>query len=46
MALLGTVEWQKYRLPHVHILLWLEEKVRPKFIDKVVSAEIPDPDID
>lgn len=41
-----SVEWQKRGLPHVHILLWLEEKIRPESIDKVISAEIPDPDLD
>ncbi|GFT29573.1 ATP-dependent DNA helicase [Nephila pilipes] len=41
-----TVEWQKRGLPHVHILLWLEEKVRPDCIDEVVRAELPDPDQD
>ncbi|XP_044598675.1 uncharacterized protein LOC123274930, partial [Cotesia glomerata] len=29
-----TVEWQKRGLPHIHILLWLEEKLRPESIDK------------
>ncbi|XP_074108441.1 uncharacterized protein LOC141533449 [Cotesia typhae] len=41
-----TVEWQKRGLPHVHILLWLEEKIRPDSIDEVIRAELPDPDQD
>lgn len=41
-----SVEWQKRGLPHVHILLWLEEKIRPESIDKVIHAEIPEKDTD
>ncbi|XP_074097687.1 uncharacterized protein LOC141526552 [Cotesia typhae] len=41
-----TVEWQKRGLPHVHILLWLEEKIRLDSIDEVIRAELPDPDQD
>ncbi|XP_014298458.2 uncharacterized protein LOC106693783 [Microplitis demolitor] len=41
-----TVEWQKRGLPHIHILLWLEEKLRPESIDKVISAELPNQDQD
>ncbi|XP_044591470.1 uncharacterized protein LOC123269700 [Cotesia glomerata] len=41
-----TVKWQKRGLPHVHILLWLEEKIRPDSIDEVIRAELPDPDQD
>ncbi|CAH2108543.1 unnamed protein product [Euphydryas editha] len=40
-----TIEWQKRGLPHVHILLWLEEKMRPESIDQIICAELPDPDI-
>lgn len=42
-----TVEFQKRGLPHIHLLLCLKEhcKLREiEDIDKVVSAEIPDPD--
>ncbi|GFR28798.1 ATP-dependent DNA helicase [Trichonephila clavata] len=39
-------EWQKRGLPHVHILLWLEDKIRPESIDKVVCAELPDSNLD
>ncbi|XP_050675973.1 uncharacterized protein LOC126972914 [Leptidea sinapis] len=41
-----SVEWQKRGLPHVHILLWLKDKLRPDQIDNIISAEIPDPNID
>ncbi|XP_053968313.1 uncharacterized protein LOC128869734 [Anastrepha ludens] len=37
-----SVEWQKRRLPHAHILIWLVERIRPNEIDHVISAEIPD----
>ncbi|GBO99457.1 hypothetical protein EVAR_87323_1 [Eumeta japonica] len=40
-----SVEWQKRGLPHVHIL-WLKDKLRPDQIDNIISAEIPDPNID
>lgn len=38
------VFWQKRGLPHVHILLWLQQRITPDKLDSVVSAEIPDPD--
>jgi hypothetical protein len=41
-----SIEWQKRGLPHAHILIWLIESVRPEEIDKIISAEIPNPDID
>lgn len=41
-----TVEWQKRGLPHVHILLWLHVRIMPANIDSVISAEIPDPELD
>ena len=34
------------RLPHAHILIWLENRIRPEQIDNVISAELPDPNID
>lgn len=43
---LYTVEFQKRGLPHIYSLLTLEDNLKfrkPKDIDKVVSAEIPDP---
>ncbi|XP_061385228.1 uncharacterized protein LOC133320601 [Danaus plexippus] len=36
----------KRGLPHVHLLLWLTEKLRPNQIDEVISAEIPNPESD
>ncbi|XP_074106851.1 uncharacterized protein LOC141532418 [Cotesia typhae] len=41
-----TIEWQKCGLSYVHILLWLEEKIKSECIDHVISAELPDPDQD
>ncbi|KAI8419999.1 hypothetical protein MSG28_008599 [Choristoneura fumiferana] len=41
-----SIEWQKRGLPHVHLLLWLKEKLRPNQIDAVISAELPDPNVD
>lgn len=41
-----SVEWQKRGLPHVHILIWLKQKLLPNQIDKIISAEIPDPEED
>ncbi|XP_074299578.1 uncharacterized protein LOC141630708 [Silene latifolia] len=45
-AVLYTIEFQKRGLPHAHILLFLHQE--DKFpeaadIDKIISAEIPDP---
>lgn len=37
-----TIEWQKRGLPYVHLLVWLQDKVRPNDIDIVSSAELPD----
>ena len=41
-----SVEWQKRGLPHVHILVWLIDKIRPEEIDNIISAEIPNPSTD
>ncbi|KAE9528620.1 hypothetical protein AGLY_012195, partial [Aphis glycines] len=41
-----SVEWQKRGLPHVHILLWLQNRISSNIIDNVISAEIPDPEQD
>lgn len=41
-----SVEWQKRGLPHAHILLWMVDKITPDQIDDIISAEIPDPEID
>lgn len=43
-----TVEFQKRGLPHAHILLWLEtgnKLITGRDIDKVISAELPHPDL-
>ena len=41
-----TIEWQKRGLPHVHLLVWLVNKIRPDQIDGVISAEFPNKDDD
>ena len=41
-----TIEWQKRRLPHAHILVWLKEKVHANQIDSLISAELPNPEDD
>ncbi|OMO65295.1 DNA helicase PIF1, ATP-dependent [Corchorus olitorius] len=44
-----TVEFQKRGLPHAHILLWLQQSSKfksPSDINRFVSAEIPDKDLD
>lgn len=43
-----SIEWQKRDvvIPHAHILIWCVEKIRPADIDKIISAEIPDKNID
>ncbi|CAN0926292.1 ATP-dependent DNA helicase PIF1 [Linum grandiflorum] len=36
-------------LPHVHIILWLSDNYKPKtpsMVDKIISAELPDPLLD
>lgn len=38
-----SIECHKRSLPHVHILIWLENKIRPDDIDSLICAEIPDP---
>ncbi|GBL75303.1 hypothetical protein AVEN_81679-1 [Araneus ventricosus] len=40
------IEWQKRRLPHSHILIWLTNTLRPNQIDDIISAEIPNPSTD
>ena len=45
-AFMYSVEWQKRGLPHIHILLWLKEKIRAHDIDKVIWAELPNPKTD
>lgn len=46
VAFVYSIEWQKRGLPHVHILIWLLQKLRPHQIDQLISAEIPDPEVD
>ncbi|CAI6358556.1 unnamed protein product [Macrosiphum euphorbiae] len=41
-----SIEWQKRGLPHAHILIWLKNKIHADQIDKIISAEFPDPDAD
>jgi hypothetical protein len=41
-----TIEWQKRGLPHAHVLLRFQEKLRPTDIDHLISAEFPDPNND
>ncbi|XP_074359274.1 uncharacterized protein LOC141698468 [Apium graveolens] len=49
IGVMHVIEFQKRGLPHAHILIWLHPDDRPKTteqIDKMVSAEILDPEID
>ncbi|UYV77690.1 hypothetical protein LAZ67_15001947 [Cordylochernes scorpioides] len=41
-----SIEWQKRGLPHAHILILMMEKITPSRIDEIISAEIPDIEID
>ncbi|KAF8778853.1 hypothetical protein HNY73_015538 [Argiope bruennichi] len=41
-----SIEWQKRGLRHAHILIWMMEKITPNRIDEIISAEIPDIEID
>ena len=38
-----SVEWQKRGLPHAHILVWLQNKIRSDQRDSIISAGFPDP---
>ena len=38
-----SIEWQKRGLPHAHILVWVENRIRPEQVDSIISAELPDP---
>ena len=45
-ALVGTIEFQKQGLPHVHLLILLlpDAKIQSAFqVDQIISAQIPDP---
>ncbi|CAN0904888.1 ATP-dependent DNA helicase PIF1 [Linum grandiflorum] len=49
IASMHTVEFQKRGLPHVHIIVWLLDKYKPKtpsMVDRIISAELPDPTLD
>lgn len=37
-----SVEWQKRGLPHVHILVCLKEKIKPKQTNSFISADLPE----
>lgn len=41
-----SIEWRNRGLPHGHILIWLMNKIRAEGIDRIISAGIPDPDVD
>jgi hypothetical protein len=44
LAFVWRVEWQARGLPHIHMLLILESQIlSPEDIDRIVSAEFPDP---
>ncbi|KNF00912.1 hypothetical protein PSTG_05804 [Puccinia striiformis f. sp. tritici PST-78] len=49
VAFISTIEFQKRRLPHLHLMVTLDEKDKPttpEIIDLLVSAEIPDKETD
>ncbi|GFX19631.1 uncharacterized protein TNCV_2075391 [Trichonephila clavipes] len=41
-----TIEWQKRGLPHVRILVWLQETLHVHKVDDFISAETPNPEED
>ena len=48
-AVIYAIEFQKRGLPHAHILVFLKENYKckgPSEIDQIISAEIPDKDVD
>ncbi|GJY62727.1 DNA helicase [Tanacetum coccineum] len=45
----GLVEFQKRGLPHCHTLLWVDSASKiqePEDVDRLISAELPDPQTD
>ncbi|KAJ1275408.1 hypothetical protein BS78_05G133500 [Paspalum vaginatum] len=48
IAVVYTIEFQKRGLPHVHIIVWLDKNgpLTASNIDKLISAQLPDPTID
>lgn len=43
-----TIEYQKRGLPHVHMLIFLEEGDKIRFVEQIdafISAQIPDPEV-
>lgn len=49
VAGLYTIEFQKRGLPHAHILLFLDSTMKnpsAQYVDQIISAEIPDINID
>ncbi|CAN6556225.1 unnamed protein product [Malus baccata var. baccata] len=48
-SVIYTVEFQKRGLPHCHILVWVNKHCKchsPYDVDSIISAEIPDADVD
>ncbi|KAM2883182.1 hypothetical protein COP2_016053 [Malus domestica] len=48
-SVIYTVEFQKRGLPHCHILVWVNKHYKchsPYDVDSIISAEIPDADVD
>jgi len=41
-----SIEWQNRGLPHVHILIRLLQCINQNYFDEIMSAEIPNPQIE
>ncbi|XP_062190285.1 uncharacterized protein LOC133893304 [Phragmites australis] len=48
IAVVYTIEFQKRGLPHAHLIVWLDKDgpLTSDNIDKLISAQLPDPSID